>query len=215
MKLYIANQNYSTWSLRAWVIFERFNLNAEVMKLSLFTPEFYQTLSEINPAAKVPALVDGDIKVWDSLAILEYVNDNYLNGAAWPTDKAQKAKARAISCEMHSGFMNVRNELPMNCRALRKITLSEGAAKEWARIDDIWSEQMAAFPNGWLFGEWSIADAMFTPVVMRAKTYNLPLSDLANQYKERVLDSQEISTWLAQAGEETDIVKEDEAGEPI
>lgn len=215
MKLYIANQNYSTWSLRAWIIFERFNLNAQVTKLSLFTPEFYQTLSTINPAAKVPALVDGEIKVWDSLAILEYINDNYLEGIAWPADKALKAKARAISCEMHSGFMHVRNELPMNCRARRKVIMSEDATKEWSRIDDIWSEQMAAFPEGWLFGEWSIADAMFAPVVMRAKTYNLPLSELATQYMERVLASQEISTWLAQASEETDIVQEDEAGEPV
>lgn len=215
MKLYIANQNYSTWSLRAWIIFERFNLNAQVTKLFLFTPEFYQALSAINPAAKVPALVDGDINVWDSLAILEYINDNYLEGLAWPAEKALKAKARAISCEMHSGFMNVRNELPMNCRARRKVIMSEDAAKEWARIDNIWSEQMTVFPNGWLFGEWSIADAMFAPVVMRAKTYNLPLSELANQYKERVLASQEISTWLIQASEETDIVEEDEAGEPI
>ena len=85
MQLYIGNQNYSTWSLRAWLIFDNYNLNADIIKLKLFTPDFYDTLAKVTSTAKVPTLVDGDVAVWDSLAILEYVNDAYLNGAAWPT----------------------------------------------------------------------------------------------------------------------------------
>ncbi|CAH7343352.1 Glutathione S-transferase [Vibrio chagasii] len=214
MQLYIANQNYSTWSLRAWLIFDHYNLNADVIKLKLFTPDFYDTLAKVTPTAKVPTLVDGDVAVWDSLAILEYVNDAYLNGAAWPTSVAERALARAISAEMHSGFFNIRNELPMNCRAKRKLVLSEGAQKDIARIDAIWSEQMDQYPEGWLFGEWSIADAMFAPVALRVETYGIKLSERAKQYQQRVLNSPSIKKWLAEASLEKDIVEEDEAGEP-
>ncbi|CAH6832324.1 Glutathione S-transferase [Vibrio chagasii] len=214
MQLYIANQNYSTWSLRAWLIFDHYNLAADVIKLKLFTPEFYDTLASVTPTAKVPTLVDGDVAVWDSLAILEYVNDAYLNGTAWPTSIAERALARAISAEMHSGFFNIRNELPMNCRAKRKLVLSEGAQKDIARIDAIWSEQMDQYPEGWLFGEWSIADAMFAPVALRVETYGIKLSERAKQYQQRVLNSPSIKKWLAEASLEKDIVEEDEAGEP-
>ncbi|MBY7729354.1 glutathione S-transferase family protein [Vibrio splendidus] len=215
MQLYIANQNYSTWSLRAWLIFDNYNLNTEVIKLKLFTSDFYDTLASVTPTAKVPTLVDGDVAVWDSLAILEYVNDAYLDGAAWPSSVAERAHARAISAEMHSGFFNLRNEVPMNCRTKRTLTLSEGALKDIARIDAIWSTQMEQYPEGWLFGEWSIADAMFAPVALRAETYGIKLSDKAQQYQQRVLNSPSIRKWLAEASLEKDIVKEDEAGEPV
>ncbi len=104
MQLYIANQNYSTWSLRAWVCLVQNDVDAEIIKLTLFTDEFYQKLAQVSPAAKVPALVDGDIVVWDSLAIAEYLNESYLDNKGWPSLPAERAKARAISAEMHSGF---------------------------------------------------------------------------------------------------------------
>ncbi|UPR59143.1 glutathione S-transferase family protein [Vibrio sp. ED004] len=215
MQLYIANQNYSTWSLRAWLIFDHYNLDADIIKLKLFTSDFYDTLAKVTPTAKVPTLVDGDVSVWDSLAILEYVNDAYLDGVAWPTSIAERALARAISAEMHSGFFNIRNELPMNCRAKRKLTLSDGALKDIARIDAIWSAQMEQHPKGWLFGEWSIADAMFAPVALRVETYGIQLSEKAQQYQQRVLNSLSIQKWLTEASLETDVVEEDEAGEPV
>ena len=205
MQLYIGNQNYSTWSLRAWLIFDNYNLNAEVIKLKLFTSDFYDTLTKVTPTAKVPTLVDGDVAVWDSLAILEYVNDAYLNGVAWPASVAERALARAISAEMHSGFFNIRNELPMNCRANRKPVLSESAQKDIARINAIWSEQMEQYPEGWLFGEWSIADAMFAPVTLRVETYGIKLSDKDQQYQQRVLNSPSIKKWLAEASLEKDM----------
>ena len=215
MQLYIGNQNYSTWSLRAWLIFDNYNLNAEVIKLKLFTSDFYDTLAKVTPTAKVPTLVDGYIAVWDSLAILEYINETYLDGAAWPESREERALARAIAAEMHSGFSDVRNEMPMNCRARRTLSLSEGALKDIARIDQIWSTQMEKYPEGWLFGEWSIADAMFAPVALRVETYGIELSEKASQYQQRVLKSPSIQKWLAEASLESDMVEEDEAGEPV
>lgn len=212
MKLYIGNQNYSTWSLRAWVIFEQNKLPFEVVKLKLFTPEFYQTLEPVNPTKKVPTLVDDDIAIWDSLAILEYINDEYLSGSAWPSNKKDKALARALSSEMHSGFMALRNEMPMNCRAKRFVELSDQAKNDIARIDQIWSQQQEAYPEQWLFGEWSIADAMFAPVALRFETYGIELSKRAKAYQNKVLQSNAIRVWLKQAAMETDIVEEDEAG---
>ncbi|WP_286302212.1 glutathione S-transferase family protein [Vibrio apostichopi] len=215
MQLYIGNQNYSTWSLRAWLIFDNYNLNAEVIKLKLFTSDFYDTLAKVTPTAKVPTLVDGDVAVWDSLAILEYINETYLDGAAWPESREERALARAIAAEMHSGFSDVRNEMPMNCRARRTLSLSEGALKDIARIDQIWSTQMEKYPEGWLFGEWSIADAMFAPVAIRVQTYGIELSEKAALYQQRVLNSVSIQKWQAEASLETDVVEEDEAGKPV
>ncbi|EML0276611.1 glutathione S-transferase family protein [Vibrio parahaemolyticus] len=212
MQLFIGNQNYSSWSLRAWLIFSQYDLKVDVTKLTLFTEDFYDKLASVTPTAKVPTLVDGEVTVWDSLAILEYVNEQYLQGKAWPSYVADKAKARAISAEMHSGFFDLRNELPMNCRARRKVELSDGALKDIARIDAIWSEQMAKFPDAFLFGEWSIADAMYAPVALRFETYGIELSQGAKAYQQKVLASHAVQKWLAEASQETDIVEEDEAG---
>ncbi|EPO0024078.1 glutathione S-transferase family protein [Vibrio alginolyticus] len=210
MKLFIANQNYSSWSLRAWLIFSQFKLDVKVTKLNLFTEDFYKTLEDITPTAKVPTLVDGDATVWDSLAILEYVNEQYLQDKAWPSKSAERAKARAIASEMHSGFFNLRSELPMNIRARRKVDLTDGA-----RIDAIWAEQAKLYPNGWLFGEWSIADAMYAPVALRFQTYGIELSEGAKAYQQKVLASESLQQWLEEASQETDIVEEDEAGEEV
>ena len=215
MQLYIANQNYSTWSLRAWIIFAHYDLDFECKKLSLFTSKFYDTLGDITPTSKVPALVDGKIAVWESLAILEYINEAYLAGKAWPASAKEKAHARAVSCEMHSGFVALRNEMPMNCRARREVILSEAAQKDIARIEQLWSQQMEQYPDGWLFGDWSIADAMFAPVALRFVTYGIELSAPAKHYQQKVLNSPEIQRWLQEASLETDIVDEDEVGTPV
>lgn len=215
MQLFIGNQNYSSWSLRGWLIFEQYNLDVEITKLKLFTPKFYQTLENIAPTAKVPTLVDGKAIVWDSLAILEYINDVYLNGTAWPSDHLERAKARSLACEMHSGFSALRNEMPMNCRATRRVHLTEAAQKEVMRIDEIWSEQMRLYPSSFLFGEWSITDAMYTPIALRFQTYQIPLSDKAREYQLKILNSSAVQRWLQEASTETDMVVEDEAGEDI
>lgn len=214
MQLYIGNQNYSTWSLRAWLLFEQFGLEVDIIKLKLFTADFYTTLRDVAQSEKVPTLVDDGLAVWDSLAILEYVNETYLHRKAWPAESKDRAVARAISAEMHSGFGSLRSEMPMNCRAKRKVALSEGALKDIARIDVIWSQQMEQHPEGWLFGEWSIADAMYAPVALRFETYGIELSEQAKRYQQKQLNSSAMQKWLAEASLETDIVEEDEAGVP-
>ncbi|CAM4458225.1 glutathione S-transferase family protein [Vibrio agarivorans] len=215
MQLYIGNQNYSTWSLRAWLIFSEFNLDVEIIKLRLFSEEFYTKLEPINPAAKVPTLVDQGTAVWDSLAILEYINEQYLDGLAWPKDAIERAKARSIAAEMHSGFNDLRNELPMNIRAIRRVALSEGARNDIARIEQIWAEQSEQHWGEWLFGEWSIADAMFAPVALRFQTYGIELSAAATAYQQKVLASASMQRWIQEASLETEVVIEDEAGEPL
>ncbi|BBN80915.1 glutathione S-transferase [Pseudoalteromonas sp. A25] len=217
MQLYIGNKNYSTWSLRAWLILEKYNIPFEEVKLPLDTSVFYERLKGITPSMKVPTLVDQNTHVWDSLAICEYINDTYLSGDAWPRSGATKAKARAIACEMHSGFNALRNEMPMNIRAKRRLTTSDACKKDIARIEQIWTEQMAHFADngGWLFGQWSIADAMFAPVVLRFKTYGIELNPQARIYMETALSCPAMKSWVEAALLEHDIVAIDEAGEEI
>lgn len=157
-------------------------------------------------------LLDGDLVVWDSLAICEYVSEKYLAGKGWPNDEELRAEARAVCAEMHAGFMGLRSELPMNCRARRKVDPSIQAQQDIARIDAIWSKCMARNPGGWLYGDFSIADCFYAPVVMRFKTYGVALSELANQYQSFALEQTPLNQWVEAAKTETEIVPEDEAG---
>lgn len=214
MKLVIGNKNYSTWSLRAWLMLRNSGVKFEEIKLPLDTEEFNERIKPLSPTGKVPVLIDDDVTVWDSFSICEYVNEHYFNGSAWPKDKKLKAQARSICSEMHSDFRALRNELPMNIRARRFVELSPEAKKDIARIDLIWSEQMRRVRGhrGWLFGNWSIADAMFAPVVLRFATYNVKLSDLSQNYMDFVLNRPDIREWMSAALKEKEIVVMDEAG---
>lgn len=217
MELIIGNKNYSSWSLRGWLVLAAFELNFSERKLTLFSEQFSQQLAEVTPEGKVPVLVDGDTVVWDSLAICEYVNERYLAGRGWPEDMASRALARAVSAQMHSGFNALRNEMPMNCRALRKIDFSAAALEDIRKIEDLWlqlREQNAA-RGPWLFGEFSIADVMYAPVVLRFVTYRPTLAAATHSYMETVLAHPAIQLWQQQALEETDIVEADEAGQPV
>ncbi|WP_105167715.1 glutathione S-transferase family protein [Pseudoalteromonas sp. T1lg23B] len=217
MQLYIGNKNYSSWSLRAWLMLEKNEITFEEIKLPLDTPAFYEALKDVTPSLKVPSIIDNDIHVWDSLAICEYINDVYLSGRAWPESVSQKAKARAVASEMHSGFSALRNEMPMNIRAKRSLTMSEACKKDIARVEQIWAEQMTQYADagGWLFGRWSIADAMFAPVVMRFQTYGIAVSSQASLYMDKVLSCPVLAKWINEALQETEIVEIDEAGEDI
>ncbi|KUI98327.1 glutathione S-transferase family protein [Vibrio sp. MEBiC08052] len=217
MKLYIGNKNYSTWSLRPWILLAKSNIAFDEVQLPLDTPQFYAALSSVTPTLKVPCLIDGDVTVWDSLAICEYINDTYLAGKAWPADPKDKANARSLAAEMHSGFPALRSEAPMNIRATRSLNLSEAAQQDLKRIEAIFAGQMVRFADqgGWLFGRYSIADAMFAPVVMRLKTYQLSLGETAQKYVNHVLSCPALQQWIDAALEETEIVAADEAGEPV
>jgi len=217
MELIIGNKNYSSWSLRGWLMLEGFNLPFEEKKLLLFTDEFYHTLGDYHAADKVPVLVDEEVTVWDSLAICEYINERYLNGKGWPDNYADRALARSVSNEMHSGFFGVRNEMPMNCRAKRRVDLSDQALKDIARIDQLWTSLRTAHADKgpWLFGDFSIADVMYAPVVLRFRTYAIKVSDISQTYCNAIYNHPSVQLWLEGALLEKEIVTEDEAGEEV
>ncbi len=197
MELIIGNKNYSSWSLRGWLMLKAFDLPFTETRLALFEKEFYSTLATYSPAGKVPVLIDNDITVWDSLAICEYISE--------------------VSCEMHSGFFGLRHELPMNCRAKRLITPTDAALKDIARIDAIWTEllQKNATNGPWLFGEFSIADVMYAPVALRFDTYNTEVSAHSRAYVETVLAHPAVQAWVADAKQEPETIEEEEVGEPL
>ncbi|GGN28133.1 MULTISPECIES: glutathione S-transferase family protein [Marinomonas] len=217
MKLIIGNKNYSSWSLRGWLALKAFNIPFEEIKLSLFSDEFRTELAKYTPVSKVPVLVDGDLSVWDSLAICEYINENYLDGKGWPADKNNRAVARSIVADMHSGLFAIRNEMPMNCRAKRRVELSDKAKKEAATLDALWSglRTKHAQNGDYLFGEFSFADVFFAPVVFRFSTYGVQLSDAASAYHKTMLARPDMQAWLEDSVAEIEIISQAETGEAI
>jgi glutathione S-transferase len=217
MELIIGNKNYSSWSLRGWLMLKAFDLPFTETRLALFEEGFYSTLATYSPAGKVPVLIDADVTVWDSLAICEYISEVHLANKGWPADVADRAVARAVSCEMHSGFFGLRHELPMNCRAKRAVTLTEAALKDVQRIDAIWTELLKknSAQGPWLFGEFSIADVMYAPVALRFHTYNPELSEQSRAYVETVLAHPAIQAWVAAAHLESETIEAEEVGEPL
>ena len=217
MKLIIGNKNYSSWSLRGWLALKAFDVPFEEIKLSLFSDEFYTELAKHSPVGKVPVLVDGDLSVWDSLAICEYINETYLDGKGWPIDKSKRAVARSVVADMHSGLFGIRTEMPMNCRARRHVELSDQAKKEVATLDALWSRLRAenAQNGDYLFGKFSLADAFFAPVMFRFKTYGIALSAAASEYQTTMLMHPAMQEWLDDALIETDVIDADEAGEAV
>ena len=202
MKLFIGNKNYSSWSLRPWLLLAVNNISFEEVRIPLFTESTRSELEKYTPAGKVPVLQDKDTVVWDSLAICEYISEQYLDGKGWPADSESRAEARSCSAEMHSGFFSIRENMPMNCRARsRKVTISTELEKEISRIDDLWSGFRKKHSNlgPWLFGEFSIADCMFAPVVFRFTTYDVSVSELSTDYMNKVLKRPEAQLWLAQS----------------
>lgn len=215
MKLIIGNKNYSSWSLRPWLLISTFKLEFEEIQESLQQAGLKSRLGKYSPTSRVPVLIDESLTVWDSLAICEYVSEKYLAHRGWPKDQALRAEARSICAEMHAGFMGLRSELPMNCRAIRTVELSASALQDIARIDQIWSKCLEENNGPWLFGEFSIADCFYAPVVMRFKTYGISLSKTASEYQAFFLQHSELNRWVEAAQAETEIVPEDEAGEPL
>jgi len=214
MKLVIGNKNYSTWSLRPWLLMATYGVEFDEVNISLQEPDLTDRLKVHSDSAKVPVLVDGDITVWDSLAICEYINEEYLSGIGWPSDKHDRALAKSISAEMHSSFAALRSEMPMNIRASRVVEASEQCLADIERIDQIWSKYARENSNGdlRLLGEFGISDCMFAPVVMRFATYKPELSDTATSYMESMLSSSSLKQWIDAALLETEIVDVDEAG---
>jgi len=207
--LYIANKNYSSWSMRAWLVLTAFNIDFEEVQVRFdaINPSFKEQLSQIHANAKVPVLDVGEFRVWDSLAICEYLAEQHPDLALWPRASALRAQARSISGEMHSGFMALRELCPMNLQI--QYSIAEGQAlwaqhaelrADVARIEQIWATRAAE--HAFLFGDFCIADAFYAPVVMRLKSYALPVSAQSQQYMQHIIKHPAVSAWIYSGLEE-------------
>ncbi len=216
IKLIIGNKNYSSWSLRPWLLLSAHNIPFEEIVVPLYTDQSAAELARYSAAGKVPVLHHGDVVIWDSLAICEYVSEQFLDGSGWPNDPVARAYARSYSAEMHSGFFAIRENLPMNCRASdRKVTLTDDINKEVSRLDHMWTElrNKYAAQGPWLLGKFSIADCMFAPVAIRFHTYNIQVSETAGQYMQQVLEYPKVQQWMAEGEEETEVIEGFEVGQ--
>ena len=216
LKLYIGNKNYSSWSMRPWVLLTQAQIAFEevVVRFDGFTPDsnFKQTLQSISPTGKVPALQDGDLIVWDTLAIAEYVAEKFPEKKLWPQSIGARALARSLCAEMHAGFMGLRSNCPMNIEA----SLSEQGAITWRdkqavrsdveRIVEMWTQLLEAHGGPMLFGDFSVVDAYYAPVCMRLKTYALPVPPFISAYIERLSALPGVKAWIDAALKEHDFL---------
>jgi glutathione S-transferase len=217
MKLIIGNQNYSSWSMRPWLFVKYHELDIEVEKVLLFAPKTVEKLANHFSNGKVPLLVDDEFEIWDTIAILEYLAEKFPETGAWPAHNQARAVARSVSAEMHSSFAALRNELPMNCRRFFPgYTLSDAALKDVERIREIWNTSRARYgqEGPWLFGRFSIADAMYAPVVMRFRSAEIELDPVSQAYFDTMHQCDAVKQWLADGAAETDVLEEDEIDWP-
>ncbi|MBK8258678.1 MAG: glutathione S-transferase family protein [Polyangiaceae bacterium] len=203
--LYVGNKNLSSWSLRPYLALAHIGVPFDHVVIALDTPSTAQQIAAVSPSGRVPALHDGNLIVWDSYAICEYLAERFPAAKLWPEDAETRATARSVSAEMHSGFADLRRELPMNITARTHVQPSVGAARDVRRILRIWSDCRAQFAASgpFLFGTFSIADAMFAPVVTRFVTYQLEVDGIAQQYMDAVLAMPAMREWIANAAAET------------
>lgn len=202
--LVIGNKNYSSWSLRPWLLLRHHGVDFDEVRLPLDTPEFYATIGNYSPTGRVPVLRAGDLVVWDSLAILEYSNERWLAGAGWPRDIAARALARAVSAEMHSGFQNLRAQCPMDCVKRSTAPVSAEVLRDIERIGALWRDCRAKYAAGgpFLFGGFSIADAMYAPVALRVISYAIPVGPVERGYVDALLALPALREWLSDADAE-------------
>jgi glutathione S-transferase len=211
LKLVIGNKNYSSWSMRPWLALRANNIAFEEIFIPLYTGDAdKQRILDVNPSGKVPALIDGDVTIWDSLAIVEYAAERFPEARLWPGDRAARAHARSISAEMHSGFMALRNECGMNLhRPIGAIALSDDVRANIARIRQIWTGCRAAYGKSgpFLFGAFGAADAMFAPVVHRFRTYAIALEPEAQAYMDTMMSLPAFQEWTRAALAETIVIE--------
>jgi glutathione S-transferase len=216
LKLIIGNKNYSTWSLRSWLLLKEAGIEFEEFRIPLDQEGSAAEIARFSPSGRVPVLMLGEQPIWDTLAIAETVAEQWPEKQLWPSDPAAKAHARCVSAEMHAGFPTLREAMPMNCRAMgRKVSLPDALAADIDRVLDIWSDCHRRYRSqgDWLFGGFSVADAMFAPVVLRFRTYGINLPDSASSYPGRLLESESIQSWLAAAESEVEVIKVEEIGQ--
>lgn len=210
LTLVIGNKNLSSWSLRPWLVLQHFAIPFNEVKLPLDTPEFHRDIVKYTPSRRVPVLIDNDLggalTIWDSLAIAEYLNEK-VQGRAWPADSAVRAHARAVSAEMHSGFGALRTHWPMKATGKGNVELPPEGKADVARVQQLWHEcrSQHAQRGPWLFGEYSIADAMYAPVALRFRHYGASFpSPVAEAYQQQLVQDSHMQAWLAEAQREVD-----------
>ena len=213
LTLVIGNKNYSSWSMRPWVLLRQLGIAFEEVKLRFHSDEWNAGIARWSPSGLVPVLWRGDVAVWDSLAILESVHDWFPEAGVWPADPAARAFARAAAAEMHAGFRDLRSRMPMNIRAsLPGKGMTPEVRANIERIETLWTTARSRFGAGgnFLCGSFCAADAMYAPVVMRFATYGVQLGDVARRYGEAVRSAPGVRAWVDGALAETEFVAEDE-----
>jgi glutathione S-transferase len=213
MKLIIGNRNYSSWSLRPWLLMKQAGIPFEEEMYSFNAEDFDERLRTYSPAGRVPVLIDGEIAVWDSLAIAEYLAERFPAHRLWPEAREARARARSISAEMHSGFASLREQLPMNCELRYDRAVPSAATRaDIERILDIWRDcrERHAATGPFLFGHFTVADAFYAPVVRRFVSYGVELPSRAAAYARTIDELPAMREWMEAALAEHDFVTEDE-----
>jgi glutathione S-transferase len=215
LMLVIGNKNYSSWSMRPWLALKASGIAFEERSIPLYTGAAdKKRILDVTPSGKVPALIDGDVTVWDSLAIIEYLAERFPETGLWPANRADRARARSISAEMHSGFAALRSECGMNLhRPVRAKTLSDNAQADIARIQEIWTDcrGRSARAGPFLFGTFTAADAMYGPVVHRFRTYAIAVTPPVQAYMDAMMSFPAFQQWTEQGLAETGVIERLEA----
>jgi len=216
LTLYIGNKAYSSWSLRAWLALHAAGAAFEEVRIPLYQADSAAALARHSPTGRVPVLRDGPLVVWDSLAICEYLTERFPAAGLWPDDAADRAFARAVSAEMHSGFQALRQALPMNARAVgRRVDRDASVEHDVARVSGIWRECRARAVSQlgpWLLGAFGIVDCMYAPVALRFHTYGVPCGAVERAWMATILAHEPLRAWIAAAEREPEVVELNEAG---
>ena len=211
MRLVIGNKNYSSWSLRAWLPLRHLGVPFEEERIALFEPGYKERILARSPAGKVPVLIDGDVTVWDTLAIGEYLAERFPGRGLWPEHAADRARARSVSAEMHAGFAALRTHMPMNIRARYPGRgRTPEVAADIARVCEIWRECLRRSGGPFLFGGFGLVDAMYAPVAARFLTYAIELEAGLEAYVDGIWNLAAMREWRSAAVAETEIIAEDE-----
>ncbi|OGE23018.1 MAG: glutathione S-transferase [Candidatus Dadabacteria bacterium RIFCSPHIGHO2_12_FULL_53_21] len=211
--LVIGNKNYSSWSMRPWLALRHLGIGFDEVRIPLYGEGSSEEIRKYSPSGKVPVYIDGGVRVWDSIAILEFLAEKH--PSLWPADAGARAHARSVCAEMHSGFAALRSTLPMNARAGdRWVELGGDAVGDAERVLEIWEtcrgEHGKAGP--WLFGSFTAADAMYAPVVLRFHTYGIEAGGLSKGYMETVLSDEHVLEWISGAEQEEEVIEKFEKG---
>ncbi|MGW8248878.1 MAG: glutathione S-transferase family protein [Acidiferrobacterales bacterium] len=211
--LVIGNKNYSSWSLRPWLWMKQAGIPFTETLVPLYTDTYKDELQPYFSNYKVPVLLDGDLAVWDTAAILEYLAEKHPDANGWPTDSRARAVARSVSAEMHSSFTALREAMPLNCRKqFPEFKYDDTVQQDVDRISEVWAYCREEFGQDgpWLFGNFSIADAMYAPVVLRFQTYDVALPSFPREYVNTMLENPHVIEWVEAGKKEVEIISQSE-----